>query len=194
MVSIVRLQSLVSFANSANLTYDNWDVNFWSTLEVNTGIICACMPTIRQILAWYFPKVFGSGTRPGRYYPERGDRGVNSSYERAVQARNLELKRTESRAGLTTWGDTTICSPSPTLKSGHAATPSPLATSPYPLSPPPQRSRSAGRSLSLEDIRGIRVERSFYVDQSSIEEGSTSVQLEDLKRHQHDTYNPANRF
>lgn len=245
VVSIIRLQSLVNFANSANLTYDNWDVNLWSTLEVNTGIICACMPTIRQILAWYFPKVFGSGTRPGRYYPGRGDREVNSSYERAVQGRhhhqhhrnhnhhhhnhhlnNLGLKihasrglGSESRTGLTTWGDlSTLNSPSPTLKSGHthlhmpspSPSPSPAAsTAPnYPLSPlrlsssspppppppPPPRSlapaptgrRSSPKSSLDHDLRGLRVERSFYVDESSIEcdegQGTTSVPLETLQK------------
>ncbi|KAF2750589.1 hypothetical protein M011DRAFT_516936 [Sporormia fimetaria CBS 119925] len=60
IVSILRLQSLVYFANSVNPTWDQFDVINWSTIEVNVGIICACMPTIRVILVRLFPKILGS--------------------------------------------------------------------------------------------------------------------------------------
>lgn len=55
VVSIVRLQSLVNFSNSSNPTWDNLLVSQWSTIEVNVGIICACMPTLRLILLKIFP-------------------------------------------------------------------------------------------------------------------------------------------
>lgn len=166
VVSIVRLQSLVSFANSANLTYDNWDVNLWSTIEINVGIICACMPTIRQILTWFFPAAFGSGTRPGKYYHSSHDQG--GSHEQRFKARNLNPIRTDSVASLTRSG---TVSPS-TLKGGRV---------PYPVSP-----RTIDRTAPLDDIRGIRVQRSFYVDESSLEEDRTAVQLVDLQKHQRD--------
>lgn len=57
---MLRLRSLVSFATSTNPTWDQWDVTFWSTVEINVGIICACMPTFRVLLAHVLPKVFGS--------------------------------------------------------------------------------------------------------------------------------------
>lgn len=60
IVSILRLQSLVHFANSKNPTWDQWGVMAWSTVEINVGIICACMPAIRVILVRFFPRVFGS--------------------------------------------------------------------------------------------------------------------------------------
>lgn len=53
---------MISFANSSNPTWDNLKVSQWSTIEVNVGIICACMPTLRLILLRMFP-VLSSTTR-----------------------------------------------------------------------------------------------------------------------------------
>lgn len=51
-MSILRLQSLVSFANSGeNATWGYSAVVKWSTIEIRVGLICACMPTIRLALA-----------------------------------------------------------------------------------------------------------------------------------------------
>lgn len=38
IVSVLRLQSLVLFAESHNPTWDNFDVANWSTIEINTGM------------------------------------------------------------------------------------------------------------------------------------------------------------
>ncbi|POS77342.1 CFEM domain-containing protein [Diaporthe helianthi] len=68
IVSILRLHALVDFANSDNPTFDNFDVMLWSTTEINVGLICACMPALRQILARIWPNVFGGEQSRQRYY------------------------------------------------------------------------------------------------------------------------------
>ncbi|TWU79220.1 hypothetical protein ED733_008985 [Metarhizium rileyi] len=60
VVSILRLQSLLYFFSSDNPTWDLWHTAWWSTLEINVGLICACLPTIRLILVRVWPRVFGS--------------------------------------------------------------------------------------------------------------------------------------
>lgn len=60
IVSILRLQSLVHFANSTNPTWDHWNIAWWSTIEVNISIICTCLPSIRLILAHLCPRMVGS--------------------------------------------------------------------------------------------------------------------------------------
>lgn len=60
LISVLRFQSLVHFANSANPTWDQWNIAWWSTIEVNVSIICTCLPSIRLILAHMFPRVIGS--------------------------------------------------------------------------------------------------------------------------------------
>ncbi|RFU28030.1 hypothetical protein B7463_g8306, partial [Scytalidium lignicola] len=60
VVSILRLQSLLHFAKSSNPTWDNLAVSQWSTVEINVGIICACMPSLRALLVRLFPKILGT--------------------------------------------------------------------------------------------------------------------------------------
>lgn len=74
VVSIVRLQSLVSFANSDNPTWDNLRVSQWSTIEVNVGIICACMPTLRLILLRVFPALSSTVRNYGGHSGSFGDK------------------------------------------------------------------------------------------------------------------------
>ncbi|KAF3764025.1 hypothetical protein M406DRAFT_51480, partial [Cryphonectria parasitica EP155] len=72
VVSVIRLSSLVTFAKSDNPTWDNYDVSIWSSVEINVGIICACMPTLRLLLVRVFP-VFGSTRSGGAYYNYSGN-------------------------------------------------------------------------------------------------------------------------
>lgn len=74
VISIVRLQSLISFGNSTNPTWDQADAANWSTIEINVGIICACMPTLRLILVRLFPKALGSTSynTSNQYYAKYG--------------------------------------------------------------------------------------------------------------------------
>lgn len=75
IVSILRLQSLVSFANSHNPTWDNWSVSNWSIVEINVGIICACMPTARLALMRAFTVFRETTNRSGYYgYPNQGSK------------------------------------------------------------------------------------------------------------------------
>lgn len=70
VISILRLRSLVTFASSLNPTWDQVDVINWSNLELNIGIMCANLPTLRVILVRLFPKVLGTtkATDRAAYY------------------------------------------------------------------------------------------------------------------------------
>lgn len=62
-MSILRLQSLVQFrSDTINPTWDYVNVAIWSDVEVNVGIICICMPSLRLLLTRLFPKVFGGSS------------------------------------------------------------------------------------------------------------------------------------
>ncbi|KAI0400731.1 hypothetical protein F4802DRAFT_609916 [Xylaria palmicola] len=60
IVSILRLQSLIQFAQTMNPTYDNAPGIYWSVLECDIFIISACLPSIRSISLKLFPGVFGT--------------------------------------------------------------------------------------------------------------------------------------
>lgn len=60
IISILRLKSLVTFSNSQNPTWDNFEVAMFSDVEINVGIICACMPALRMLLIGLCPRISGS--------------------------------------------------------------------------------------------------------------------------------------
>ncbi|KAL6408605.1 integral membrane protein PTH11 [Ilyonectria robusta] len=60
VVSIIRLQSIINFGSSVNATYDQLYISVWSTIEINVGIMCTCMPAIRMMLVRFFPALRGT--------------------------------------------------------------------------------------------------------------------------------------
>ncbi|KAL6702742.1 hypothetical protein ACN47E_000976 [Coniothyrium glycines] len=57
IVSIIRLRFLVTFAKGNNPTWDQSDVVNWSNIEINVGILCTCMPTLRMMLVRLSPRI-----------------------------------------------------------------------------------------------------------------------------------------
>ncbi|PTD07401.1 hypothetical protein HYE67_002206 [Fusarium culmorum] len=57
IVSIIRLQFLVAFGKSTNPTWDFFDTCYWSVIEVNVAIWCACMPDLRLLIVKAFPRL-----------------------------------------------------------------------------------------------------------------------------------------
>lgn len=70
IVSMIRLRFLVVFARGNNPTWDQANVVNWSNIEINVGIICACLPTVRVMLTRAFPKVLET-TRGGSQSSDR---------------------------------------------------------------------------------------------------------------------------
>jgi hypothetical protein len=76
IVSILRLTSLVKFANTQNITcmarprHDNIElttnlgdyvpVGYWSTIEVHISVICACLPALPSLFRRK-PKIVANG-------------------------------------------------------------------------------------------------------------------------------------
>ncbi|KIX09440.1 uncharacterized protein Z518_00520 [Rhinocladiella mackenziei CBS 650.93] len=75
IVSILRLETLFHFATSPNVSWDGTAFGYWSCIEMDVGVICACMPALYSLFKYYFPQVFsgtvqskstGNGTSGGR--------------------------------------------------------------------------------------------------------------------------------
>ncbi len=105
VMSIVRLQALVTFAQSSNPTWDNYPVSLWSTIEINVGIICTCMPTLRLMLVRAFP-VLGGSTNYGRGYYPSGNGKALSSGGRASRPRTHDNLTSSSKVGISHPGST----------------------------------------------------------------------------------------
>lgn len=51
MASVIRLQSLFLFTHSNDRSYDSLPINTWSMIEVNVGILCASIPTLKPLVS-----------------------------------------------------------------------------------------------------------------------------------------------
>ncbi|KAJ6279424.1 hypothetical protein J3E71DRAFT_222558 [Bipolaris maydis] len=67
LVSIVRLYSLDAIANSKDVSFDNTDHAALSAVEVNVGIVCACLPGMRPLFALVLPQYFSESPRYLKY-------------------------------------------------------------------------------------------------------------------------------
>ncbi|KAJ5609503.1 hypothetical protein N7528_010070 [Penicillium herquei] len=70
ITSIVRLVSLKKIADSTDPTYDNVGAASWSAIECNTGIICACLPTLKPLISKFVPGLLSSLNGSRRFSTE----------------------------------------------------------------------------------------------------------------------------
>jgi hypothetical protein len=94
IVSILRLQSLVAISNSTDPTYDNPPAATWSSVEINVGIICSCLPLLRPILTRFLPGGFTSRVRsvttgPKQYATIQSTHGSKMSKSRGESSIEL---------------------------------------------------------------------------------------------------------
>lgn len=158
IVSILRLHALVTFATSDNQTFDNFDIMIWSTTEINIGIICACMPALRQILARIWPNVFGGEQSRQRYY--RYGNGKDAGHVPTIGSKDV----VPVPKGMTEWWQGLSLSRASMFVSQRMN---------------PNVARVFRESSPIQEFpnKGIQVHRSFQVDGES----PTSVQMQNLK-------------
>ncbi|EQL32338.1 hypothetical protein BDFG_05471 [Blastomyces dermatitidis ATCC 26199] len=65
VTSIIRVTTLASSSISKDVTWAAIPATIWSVIECNTGIICACLPMIRQPLSIIFPFLTASSSNNG---------------------------------------------------------------------------------------------------------------------------------
>ncbi|KAI1328539.1 CFEM domain-containing protein [Xylariaceae sp. FL0255] len=90
VVSAIRLQSLILFANTQNPTYDYNDAAWWSIIELHIGIICACLPSIRSLLVILGARFLGSSKGTSQKSIYVNDNSVKRS--RANTGRGIDDK------------------------------------------------------------------------------------------------------
>ncbi|KAK7702565.1 hypothetical protein SLS64_009528 [Diaporthe eres] len=104
VASIIRLRTLVLFANSTNITYDYMDAAYWSTIELYAGIITASLPAVYKLFSslglspkWSTVKSKMSGGGSSGKTP--GSSGLASSGTTSktdrLKPRQLSMKRGE---------------------------------------------------------------------------------------------------
>jgi hypothetical protein len=62
-MSCLRIRSLIQYSITHNATYDTLSSAIWSSVEINVGVICICMPALRRFLSYVRLKCSGTTTK-----------------------------------------------------------------------------------------------------------------------------------
>ncbi|KJZ68931.1 hypothetical protein HIM_11674 [Hirsutella minnesotensis 3608] len=82
IVSILRFRATNFTSHTTNPTRDFFEIGLWSMIEINVGIMCVCLPSLRLLLARLFPLLTSSTQR---YYSKQR-RTPPGAYVRALLA------------------------------------------------------------------------------------------------------------
>lgn len=77
ITSILRMTTLKTGSKATDQTYGTLNSTIWTTIEANTGIICASLPMLKGPLAAIFPGLFPRGSSGSNEYS-----GGSASYRR----------------------------------------------------------------------------------------------------------------
>ncbi|EXJ56329.1 uncharacterized protein A1O5_12596 [Cladophialophora psammophila CBS 110553] len=89
IASIVRLSSLIRFKATLNFSWDYVAVCYMSVVEIDVGVICACMPAMQLLLRRVAPRLFGSTADKSSYlHPHTGGPRSQSRTFRNTGARH----------------------------------------------------------------------------------------------------------
>lgn len=84
-MSILRLYATIvaGMSHTNNASWEYLAMSKWSTIEINVGIWCACMPTLRVMFTRLFPQLLGTSKRYLKY--GSGKSGKTSDRENSTR-------------------------------------------------------------------------------------------------------------
>ena len=65
VTSIIRIHALTESVATTDPTWGSLPAFVWSSVEASTGLICACLPSLKQPIQACFPRLFGHYTKSG---------------------------------------------------------------------------------------------------------------------------------
>lgn len=66
IISFIRIKNLQEVAKSDDISYYNVAASIWSAIEIDVGIICACLPSLKATVTRFFPRLFSSALSNNR--------------------------------------------------------------------------------------------------------------------------------
>jgi hypothetical protein len=198
MVSIIRLYTLDNIANSTDISFDNKDHATLSAVEVNVGIICACLPAMRPLFALLAPHYFSPGTQYAnkrtfdieRQKHTTGPRASTRPGTAATRTRPNTARATTTRpttATTRTRPNTARTTTRPNTSHTVKLEPSPSRTDSVqgdiPLQPlPPTLSRTASGRFSVVNSRPPTLQLPSYTNHSRNASGSSGRSAQSTTR------------
>ncbi|KAM5444370.1 hypothetical protein MferCBS31731_000889 [Microsporum ferrugineum] len=99
-IGIVRVIILFQHDPSKNPTYEMAPLNYWSMIECQVAVVCACLPATRALLIHYAPELLGQATetvsrkRLNTSDASTAKGGFTSNSETLVQSRDDYISKT----------------------------------------------------------------------------------------------------
>ncbi|KAH9828059.1 integral membrane protein [Teratosphaeria destructans] len=96
VVSILRIESLYAVSTAKDQTKANGQTALWSMLEIQTGIMCSCLPTLKGLITKVMPQLFTSDTESDA---STSRLGVVPAAKIMIGAKNINDYRRPSHCG-----------------------------------------------------------------------------------------------
>ncbi|KAF2108557.1 hypothetical protein BDV96DRAFT_587417 [Lophiotrema nucula] len=102
VVSMVRLAIFlkIPIATSANVTYNFRDIIVWSVVEINVGLACACLPSLKPAVAWLGLNKFFSFTNSRPTHATPGQSSNQPSFGKSGDSDRHHGRKKGSTGGL----------------------------------------------------------------------------------------------
>ena len=91
IISILRLQSLYAVSHTDDISWNNPLAAIWSSTEVNVGILCSCLPTLKGSITRIFPRLFSSGSSSQNSNPNPYIVGASSRRSRPPDTNGFDF-------------------------------------------------------------------------------------------------------
>jgi hypothetical protein len=70
----MRMVALIQNEYHTDISYTSNAISYWSTIEPNTGIVCACVMTLKPLITRFVPSLADNNRLPGDAWNEPRDR------------------------------------------------------------------------------------------------------------------------
>ncbi|TKX22297.1 hypothetical protein C1H76_5587 [Elsinoe australis] len=92
LTSILRLRALHDVTKSTDLTWENGPIAYWSSVEVNVGIICASLPTLKAFAMKFMPHLLNNSSNAGGATSSNRKTATNMMKSRTKNATVTEIE------------------------------------------------------------------------------------------------------
>ncbi|KAK2599564.1 hypothetical protein N8I77_011306 [Diaporthe amygdali] len=103
LITVLRLDSIITVARTSDVTYDNVKVAIWSNAELTTAIFCACLSGIKPFVQWVSTRKSLSRSRQSYILKIPGDifnSGNNRNTDKNLRSTRQELGSGQSSSRL----------------------------------------------------------------------------------------------
>jgi hypothetical protein len=88
----MRMLAYVWNLSRTDISYNSNDISYWTTIEPNTGIVCACVMTLKPLITRFVPALSDNGRLGGELNePQHNKKKSRKSRGNAVQDRPLTI-------------------------------------------------------------------------------------------------------